>query len=204
VQWTQTYKLLEPFLLLIATAILTGYLAPKITQRWQNHQKALELKTSFVSEINENVLQIVMATQYAELRAASQTQEDFDKAYSTWEVQKAIIGATLRSYFPQTSLGKDWDEFSEVVTEFYALTGTSDPGFREKRLKGLKEYFGKYFDTNAVSWETLANLGLKASDDLYKFQDFMRAWHSLRKLVLKRKDALVQSILADRIAFFDS
>ena len=207
-RWTETYKLLEPFLLLLATAILTGYLAPKITQRWQKHQKALELKTTLVSEINENVLHIVMAIQFAEMGAHSQTQEEFDEAYSNWEVKRAKIGATLRSYFPRTKLVKDWDEFSEIVVQFYALTGMVD---RQEQVNKLKEYFDKYFDPNAVSWETLANFDFeKGRVDFEKgresgdLQQFMQAWDSLRKLVIERKDTLVQGILATRMVFFGS
>ena len=196
-QWTETYKILQPFLLLIATALISNYLIPKITRRWQDHQKELELKTGFVSEISEIVVGIIMAVQFAEVGAASQTQEQFDQAYRTWEVKKAIIGSKIRGYFPNTTLGKDWDEFSEIVSEVYALSGTTDEVFRQERLDRLKEYFG----TDAADWQSLVNLELKTSG-FHNFQTFYRAWFSLRKQVLERKDALVQRILDSRIVFF--
>ncbi len=193
----EVYKILQPFLLLIATALISHYLIPKITRRWQDHQKELELKTGFVSEISESVLGIVMAVQFAEVGAASQTQEQYDTAYRNWEVNKAIIGSKIRGYFPHTTLGTDWDEFSEIVSEVYALSGTSDETFRTERLDRLK----KYFATDAVDWESLANLKLKHGG-FHEFQTFYRAWFSLRKQVLERKDELVQRILDSGIAFF--
>ena len=77
----EVYKMLQPFLLLITTAPISHYLIPKITRRWQDHQKELELKSGFVSEISESVLGIVLAVQCAESSAASQTQEQYDTAY---------------------------------------------------------------------------------------------------------------------------
>ena len=191
------YKILQPFLLLIATALISHYLVPKITTRWQDHQKELELKTGFVSEISESVLGIVMAVQFAERGAASQTQEQYDTAYRHWEVRKAIIGSKIRGYFPHTKLGPDWDEFSEIVSEVYALSGTSDKKFRKERLDRLKTYFA----ANTVDWESLANLKLKQGV-FHEFQTFYKAWFSLRKQVLEKKDELVQRILDSSIAFF--
>ena len=135
----EIYKVLQPFLLLIATAIISHYLIPKITRRWQDHQKELELKTGFVSEISESVLGIVMAVQFAEGGAKSQTQEQFDEAYRDWEIKKAIIGSKIRGYFPQTTLGPDWDDFADIVSEVYALSGTTDEEFRNNRLEKLRK-----------------------------------------------------------------
>ena len=193
----EVYRLLQPFLLLIATVVISRYLIPKITRRWQDHQKELELKTGFVSEISESVLGIVMAVQLAEVRASSQTQQQYDKAYTDWEVKRAIIGSKIRGYFPHTTLGPDWDEFSEIVTEVYTLSGTSDEKFRKERLNRLKEYFC----TDLIDWQSLLDLQLKATG-FHELQTFYKAWFSLRKQVLERKDELVQRILDSSIAFF--
>ena len=193
----EIYKVLQPFLLLIATAIISHYLIPKITRRWQDHQKELELKTGFVSEISESVLGIVMAVQFAEGGAKSQTQEQFDEAYRDWEIKKAIIGSKIRGYFPQTTLGPDWDDFADIVSEVYALSGTTDEEFRNNRLEKLKNYFA----TDSVDWQSLENLQLK-KEGFLQFQTFYKAWFSLRKQILETKDKLVQRILDSRIALF--
>jgi hypothetical protein len=186
-QWIELHKSLQPYLLLIATALISNFLVPAITRRWQDHQKELELKTGFVSEISESVLDILLATQFAEVAARSQTHEQYAEAYRTWEKRKAVIGAKLRAYFPKTDLGQDWDQFGEIVSEVYALSGTSDPAERAEWLSNLKQYFG----TDALDWQALANQELKK-----------RAWFSLRQQVLRRKDALIQRILDTKIVFF--
>jgi hypothetical protein len=186
-QWVELHKSLQPYLLLIATALISNFLVPAITRRWQDHQKELELKTGFVSEISESVMDILLATQFAEVAAASQKQEQYNEAYRTWEKRKAVIGAKLRAYFPRTDLGQAWDQFGEIVSEVYALSGTNDPVERAERLSKLKQYFG----TDALDWQALANLELKKG-----------AWFSLRQQVLRRKDALIQRILDSKIVFF--
>jgi hypothetical protein len=193
----ELYKALQPFLLIITTAIISHYLIPKITKRWQDHQKELELKTGFVTEISESVLGIVMAIQFAEVGAKSQTQDQFDNAYRDWEIKKAIIGSKIRGYFPHTTLGPDWDEFSDMVSEVYALSGTADKDFRNTRLNELKQYFS----TDSVDWKSLENLQLK-KEGFIQFQVFYKAWFSLRKTILEKKDVLVQRILDSRIALF--
>jgi len=119
--------LVHPLLLLIVGALLSSLLIPSITQRWQNHQKELEIKTNLASQISESVTGIAMAVQFSLLGAAGQTQQEYDKAYRDWEINRAVIGSRLRAYFPNSQLAQDWDEFSESITnEFYAPSGTSD------------------------------------------------------------------------------
>jgi hypothetical protein len=68
--------LVHPLLLLIVGALLSSWLIPSITQRWQNHQKELEIKTNLASQISESVTGITMAVQFAPLEAAEQTQQE--------------------------------------------------------------------------------------------------------------------------------
>jgi hypothetical protein len=96
---------------LIATALISNFLVPAITRRWQDHQKELELKTGFVSEISESVLDILLAIQFAEVAAGSQTQEQYNEAYRNWEKRKAVIGAKLRAYFPKN---RSWASLGPV------------------------------------------------------------------------------------------
>jgi len=192
------FEAFQPFLLLIATGAISHYLIPKITKRWQDQQKEIELKTNFISEISESVLKMILAVQFAEVHSKSQTQEQYSAAYREWEIEKAIIGSKIRGYFPNTTLGQDWDEYADIVTEVYALSGTTDTAFRNDRLKGLN----LYFDNAAIDWESLEKHHLKEGG-FNKFQIYSKAWFSLRKSTLDRKDALVQEILNSRVALFN-
>jgi hypothetical protein len=113
----------HPLLILFTGALLTGLVIPRITRRWHTHQKALEIRTDLVSAVSKSIMEIIMAVQYARLRAPSQTQADFDAAYRQWEIESAVIGTKLHAYFPLSHLPAAWTTFSERVTDFYAIEG---------------------------------------------------------------------------------
>src|SRR5262245_22494393 len=64
----ETFKATVPLLAVLLTAALSGYVVPRITRRWQDHQKELEIKTSLVEAISDEVLQFILAMQFAERR----------------------------------------------------------------------------------------------------------------------------------------
>jgi tetratricopeptide (TPR) repeat protein len=205
----------HPLLLLLATALLSHYLIPSIARWWQDHQKEIELKTNFVSEISESVLSVVMSVQYAEVsvfstpewadrsKAESRIQEiqsALDASFRTWEIKRAVIGSKMRAYFSHTQIGRDWDRFSDMVTEVYALSGTHDPHYRIQRLNHLRAYFAN----DDIAWQRLEN-GWKISDvfDMAEeIHQYHRAWFSLKDTLLSRKDEIVQDILRSRMALF--
>ncbi len=187
----------HPVFLLFMTALISSYLIPKITKRWQDHQKELELKTNFVSEISESVASIVTAVQFAELGAVSQTQSKYDEAYQNWEIKRAVIGSKIRGYFPNTRIGSDWDKFSETVTEVYALSGTTNDSYRKERIERIRVSFPK----SKVDWDTLLNVELKKGD-FQSFNEFMEPWFELKTELFIEKDKLLQRILDAPVALY--
>jgi len=85
--------LAHPLLLLIIGALISALIVPWLTQRWQNHQKKLELKSDLVSQISESVVNMVMAVLYAVLGAKSLTPEKYDEAFHDWQTRQAVIGS---------------------------------------------------------------------------------------------------------------
>jgi tetratricopeptide (TPR) repeat protein len=203
----------HPIVLLVATAVLSNYLIPRITRGWQDHQNEIQLKAAFVSDISQSVLGLVMSVQFAtnytlrtsalsasEPEALREVQSSLDESYRNWEIQSAVIGSKIRAYFPNTSNGSKWDAFAKIVSEVYALSGTTDPHYLPQRIEYLKNYFAR----DDVDWETLEK-GPKAEDifdvseDLRKYE---RAWFSLKEAVLGRKNEIVHAILESPISSF--
>lgn len=187
----ETFKAVVPLIGVALTAVLSGYLVPRITRRWQDHQKELELKISLVDLINDAVLQFIVAMQFAERKAS--TQEAFDDAYRKWEVQRAVLEGKLSAYFDDASVSRDFALFSDAVSDFYALAGISHPEYRAKQIEKLKDYFGEA----ATNWQRLADQEERRSD----FFNWFFAWWSLRQEVLHRKDPILRRILSARIDF---
>jgi len=172
----------HPLTILFVGALISGLLIPTITRRWQNHQKALEIKTQLVGELSKSIMEIIMGIQFAHLGAKSQKQADFDKAYREWEIQSAVIGTKLQAYFPDTTIPDEWTGFSELVTGFYALEGIDQD---EKPKFVFVSDFQK-------------KLGLLL-DSEYQHQ---KDWGVLKNGILKRKSELIQKILRAKISVF--
>lgn len=167
---------------------------PRITRRWQDHQKELELKTSLVEVISDAVLQFVLAMQFAERQVS--TQEAYDEAYRRWEIQRAVLSGKLRVYFKDPMIAQEFESFSEAVTEFYALGGISHPESRTRQIEKLKGYFG----AGATNWKSLADQEEHQTD---AFTWFFARW-GLRQQVLVRKDMVVRKLLAAPVDFLHS
>jgi RNase H-fold protein (predicted Holliday junction resolvase) len=168
----------HPLIILFVGALISGLLIPAITRGWQNHQKALEIKTQLVSELSKAIMEMIMAIQFAHLGSKSQKQAEFDKAYREWEIQSAVIGTKLQAYFPETTLPEEWTRFSEIVTQFYALEGIG----QDERPKFA----------SAIAGELGALSHSERQDKL--------DWGVLRNGILKRKSELIQKVLREKIS----
>src|SRR5262245_28005345 len=149
----------HPLTVLLVGALISGLLIPTFTRRWQNHQKALEIKTQLVSELSKSIMEIIMAIQFVHLDAKSLTQADFDKAYRNWEIESAVVGTQLQAYFPDTTIPAEWTTFSALVTDLYALEGV-DPNERSTFTAVIARKLGAPTDLNhqdPEDWLALKN-----------------------------------------------
>lgn len=170
----------HPLVLLLVGVLVTSVLVPRFTRQWQNRDKELDVKTTLVADISESVTDFVLAVQFAELASVSQSQADFDRAYRQWEVDSAAIESKLQAYFPRSDIPEEWRRYSLVVSDFYALSGVSDPADRRDLVDKFAAYFGENRFTGLAS---------------RRARDFAAAWWLLKARVLQRKDELTEDIL---------
>lgn len=176
----------HPLVVLLVGAVLTGVLIPAFTRRWQNRQKELELKTQLVSELSETIMEIMMSVQFIHVAPnlkdkqvdLDRLQREFDQAYRNWEVRSAVLGTKLEAYFPATTIPTEWGEFSEIITDFYALEGTGG----EAKLNLASNIRRRL--------STLLGPGSVVDDD----------WGHLKDGVLQGKCQLIQKVLRSRIS----
>lgn len=166
--------LAHPMTLLIVTAIVSGLLIPQFTQQWQDHQQQLDTRREFAARIARSVGEIFIATQLAQLRAASQSQEKFDAAYVRWEIESAVLDAELRAFYRTEPLHDAWSRCRQLTTAYYVQSGmTTDR--RTLYLKQLQK------DLNLPSNIDLTNLEV------------------LRAQVMAERDNVIRKVLDDPI-----
>ena len=186
----------HPLFLVVATGLVTSYLIPRFTRRWQDHQKAIETKTKFATEVTEAVVRFLLAVQLAERRAID--NKDYDSAYQEWEVRRATLESEIRGQFQDDSLATEWASLSEAVTALYRLTGTFSEPYRSQVLEELKAFFS----VGATDWQHLQDHQKKweSNDD---FQRYFAAWWKLREATLMKSGDLTRRILSSRTTSFD-
>ncbi len=113
----------HPLVILLAGTFASGWLVPRITRRWQDQRRGLEVQAELVERVTSAVTAIFIATQFAQVGARSQTQEDFDKAYRSWEDEKAVLTALLKAYFRNDALDVQWLTCRALATAYYVQLG---------------------------------------------------------------------------------
>ena len=128
--------LAHPFALLLTGAILSNLLIPEWNRRSEVHQRELTVKTDLSTRINEAVVTMLTATQAAAMGARGQSQEDFDRAFMTWQVRRAVLATDVTTYADGSSLPRAWEALADGVEEAYGSVGVSDPALRRANLLG--------------------------------------------------------------------
>lgn len=178
----------HPLILLLIGAFISSILVPSLTRQWQNHEKELEMKSGLVEEITNSVTDFVMAVQFAEVGATSQSQADYDRAYRDWEIKRGQLASKIRVYFPTSGIADEWSRYSSAVTDFYVLSGTKERSHRVRLLGKLTDYFGE---------EGFEALAAGAPEDLgnLQYQRYLQAWEMMKERILSRKDVFINDIL---------
>ena len=140
--------LISDLVLLGAGATVTVILVPYFTNKWQLHQKSLEIKVSLIQRISNNVMGIMTL-----IESQNGTNDDvnleLDKEIRKFKVDNKAIGTELESYYPAE-------------------------GKREGNNKGKDEKIGKdegkeLADNVRDGWDKLRRDILDYSDHSHKF-----------------------------------
>ena len=115
-------------------ALLVNLLIPQFTRKWQDHQKALEIKTGLVSDMGESISNAIMSGRFIAAGLVSRSSSDpradqraFNDGYRAWTTSNASIGAKIQAYFGN-DLGSQWRSFANVVTDYFQLSATPGSG----------------------------------------------------------------------------
>jgi hypothetical protein len=193
--------LANPLLVTVVAALLGGWLIPQITRKWQDHEKALEIKTGLVSQMSESVSSAVMTGRFIAVglvRGASRDpnadQRAWNDGYRAWTTNSASIGAKLEAYFG-SDVGSEWRSFANVVTDYFQLSANVEAS-RPAQVREIFAYqdLSKDLHLNADDRHVLETSNSSPA--------FHRAYAELGRGILQRRDELVQRVLDAGVSGF--
>jgi hypothetical protein len=187
----------NPLVVTVVAALLGSLLIPYLTRSWQNHQKALEIKTDLVGQMSESVSDAVATGRFiaADLVQTGSPQQAWNDGYREWTTASASIGARLQAYVG-SEIGADWRSFADVVENFFRLSANSDNRSRRQQVDeiardpGLRKY-------GPLTPEGRAALTGPRSTPLFRV-----AYEGLAERILQREDELVERVLDSDVSGF--
>jgi hypothetical protein len=110
----------HPLSLLLIGAIVSGLLIPYFTNRWQRHQKGLEIRIDLVRRISRTIMSIMtMIDSPLKTESSEKLVEDLHKEIREFQVDRGIIGTELHGYFPSEdcpeNIGDKWDRLGDCI-----------------------------------------------------------------------------------------
>ena len=116
----------HPLVLLTLGAVISSLLIPWFTRKWQDHQKALELKSALASQIAESATSTIVRSWSVHEAGRHRYSDAERRAWRAWQIQSAAIEARLRAYFPSTRLADEWVGFTQEVEAFHEISDGLD------------------------------------------------------------------------------
>ena len=191
--------LAHPFLIAVCIAVIVNFLIPNFTRKWQNHQKALEIKTGLVSDMGQSVSEAVMTGRFIAAGLVSRSSADpradqraFNDGYRAWTTNNASIGAKLQAYFG-ASIGSQWRSFANVVTDYFQLSANPAHG-RSAQVDEILAY------PDLPSWARVTRAQRRALIRSNTSAACQNAYAQLGQGILSRSNELVQGVLSSGVS----
>jgi len=108
-------------------ALISSYLIPSFTRKWQDHQKALEVRSDLASQIAGSATSAIMRSEAVHLQHKPTAAEQ--NAWLGWRIRSAAVQARLRAYLSDSTLAREWTGFMQEVEAFHLASKNpaSDP-----------------------------------------------------------------------------
>lgn len=147
----------HPFVLLVSGATITSYLIPKITNRWQDYRKKIDIKVDLVSQISE-IVALVRIIAFSTLEEKKTLKSIFEPESKAWLIKIEVIFARLKVYFNNNSIPDDWDHFKRELMEFWSTSlALADDEIKKIDTSNLRQFFPRANETDLKSIENKLN-----------------------------------------------
>jgi hypothetical protein len=213
--WVRSYApaakacLGHPLLLLLLGALLTGFLFPAFTRRWQDYQRETQIKEALVGAISEATGPALAWTglPWHDCRTRSGVTADAcDEIPWDWRIASAKVDAELRAYFgSESDIVADWQAYSGLVSATLELpkasnakaSGRENEGQVLTQLEALLASI-EALDGNPQLQMEIVAVKLENEDQ----QDVGKLWAPLHAEMAQLKDAFIERALSGDVAGF--
>jgi hypothetical protein len=175
----------HPFVILVATAIISGLLIPFITQEWHEQSRKADVKASLITDAGKAVANILTASKFSEFAGKRRNKAELERIFLEWEIEHSAVSSKIRAYLLDPTLAKDWERFSHMLRFAYA-SGVDNP----QRIEYLTN-IRAYLNTGNVDWGTLE----KGYSNRAQFYEYKQAWLQMKEALLERYREIAQRIL---------
>jgi hypothetical protein len=186
--------LANPLVVTVVAAVLSGLLIPYVARGWQNHQKALEVKTGLVTQMSESSSGTVATSRFLAASLIPDAQPIWNTAYRDWVTESSSIGAKLQAYV-SLETGDRWRSFGYSVTDFLSLSvAARSQSSREAQINEINTLLPK-----GLQFSQKEHAALAAARATPAFQD---AYADVSLRLASWRDALVRQVLQAHISGF--
>jgi hypothetical protein len=123
-------------------------------------------------------------------------QQVANEVYSTWQTNRALIGAQLQAYFPNTRLASDWSGYANAIYNFGQLGTSICMAARQKVVEQVRDYFN---GNPRINWSALLTptADAQCQDDFVP--PFQNAYGSLANELVIRREPILDEILSPSV-----
>lgn len=186
-----------PLLITVVGALLINFVIPQITTNSQNHQRALEVKTSLVSNMSDAIAKALMVARLVATdvipKTGANAQGPFNTGLQEWQEQQSKLGTELEAYFPGTRISGEWRRYAETVTNVYFLsaTGVEDRVALVEKLRNTLRARKWCIGNLGINWTNIRSENQRTPRTALFHQGYV----ALNSCVLVRADDLVHEVL---------
>jgi hypothetical protein len=205
------WLLTNPLTLLAAGAAVSGWLIPRFTRKWQDHQVELDMKVKLVSGLSDSVTKLILAIQYAE--DPNTTQEELPKmndAKREWHQGCSSVGSRIETYFYRSknnTIEGKWIKLALLMENLYFLPGTKNDERNEilDQVKKSMEDADKELIKDSQNESLIGEIDwkiLRKGPISGKYRLYFHQWLNLANTIHEMKHKLIQEIVESKIAGF--
>jgi hypothetical protein len=184
---------LYPLVLLLIGAGVSGLLVARLTTRWQDHRKKLEIKVDIASKMSELIADMMSDTvlySYREYQTIDVTEDKvWQESRKKLVIDANIIRSKLESYFSGADIKHRWEDYFSVLQSFetfsrYLFLVEKPTADKEGILKNIVKDIEIYFsDNEQINWDRVTT------------KSPLNQWFEITDLINKRGDEIIKDVL---------